>query len=205
MLSMAWESISGDAMRGTIDDRELLDRLRRGDRQAFECIYRRYSARLYTLAMRYMKNRANAEDAVQQLFVKLWTIREALNVTSNLGGYLHVMLKHLVLNYMRNHTNALQHNYKIVQKGPMCDDDLYTYAERHHQADLLTLAIEQLPRQQRTVATMRCEGYSNQEIAQRMNLSVNTVNTHYRACVKALRAYMLHAAEVFVIFYMCVK
>lgn len=191
---------SGGGVR-PVGDSELMDRLRRGDREAFGSIYRRYQANLYTLALRYLKNQADAEDAVQQLFVKLWTIREALYVTTNLRGYLYVMLKHSVLNYMRDHASALQHNYAIVQKGPTCDDDLYTYAERCHRTDLLNWAIGHLPLQQRQVAMMRCEGYSNREIAQRMHLSVNTVNTHYRECVKSLKSYLLHAIKVFLLFY----
>ena len=183
-----------------IDDSELMERLRKGDRDAFACIYRRYRLNLYTLAMRYLKNRADAEDAVQQLFVKLWSIREALYITTNLRGYLYAMLKHSVLNHLRNHTSALQHNYAIVQKGPTCDDDLFTYAERHHREDLLSWAIGQLPHQQRQVAMMRCEGYSNREIAQRMHLSVNTVNTHYRECVKSLKTFLQHTSKLFILF-----
>lgn len=181
----------------TIDDRELLERLREGDRTAFEIIYRRYHVRLYTLALRYLKSRADAEDAVQQLFVKLWTIREALFVTQSLNGYLYGMLKHSVLNHIRNNVNALRHNYKVVQKQPQYDDDLWTYAERHHRSELLGLAIAKLPPQQRTVASLRCEGYSNQEIARRLNLSIHTVNTHYRESMKALKAYLADAAKLF--------
>ena len=86
----------------TEGDLALLERLRKGDRAAFEAIYRRYHAKLYTLALRYLKNRADTEDALQQLFVKLWTAREALFITRNLSGYLYGMLKHQVLNQIRN-------------------------------------------------------------------------------------------------------
>ena len=58
-------------------------------------------------------------------------------------------------NDIRNNVNALQHNYRIVQKQPQYDDDLYTYAERHHRTELLQQAIAQLPPQQRTVTAMR--------------------------------------------------
>lgn len=182
----------------TEEDLLLLDRLRRGDRAAFEAIYRRYHARLYTLAMRYLKNRADTEDVLQQLFVKLWTAREALFITRNLSGYLYGMLKHQVLNQIRNNVSALQHNYRIVQKQPQYDDELYTWTERNYRSELLEQAITTLPPQQRAVATMRREGYSNQEIAARLNLSIHTVNTHYRECLKRLKELLAGAAKLLI-------
>ena len=144
--------VSLRAFYEALDDKQLLERLRREDRDAFACIYRRYHAELYTFAMKYMKNRPDAEDVVQQVFIKLWMIREALVVTSNLRGYLFTMTKHQVMNYIRNSNNALQLNYKIVQQQPQYDDDLYMYAEKRHMTDLLRYAIETLPPRQRTVA-----------------------------------------------------
>lgn len=185
------------------NDNELLKRLKAGDRNAFADIYRKYHAELYTFAMHYMKNRQDAEDIMQQVFVKFWTIREALLISSNPKSYLYAMVKHHVMNYIRDKNNALQHNYRIVQQTATCDDDLYMYAERHHLTELLETAIDRLPGQQQIVARMRCEGYSNQEIAARLNLSVHTVNTHYRECVKRLKACLPRLAKMFIIYLFC--
>lgn len=150
--------------------------------------------------MRYLKDRAEVDDIIQQSFVKLWSIREALVVTSNLKGYLFAIVKHQVMNYIRNKNNALQHNYKIIQQQPSSDDDLYMYAERHYLTEQLTEAIGRLPTQQRAVARMRCEGYSNQEIAQKLNLSINTVNTHYRDCLKTLKTYFAQLVKILILY-----
>lgn len=187
-----------------LDDKELLDRLRNNDRGAFSCIYGKYNAELYTFAMRYLKNRHDVEDVIQHVFVKFWTIREALFVNSNLRAYLYAMTRHQIMNFIRNSNNILQHNYKITQQQPKYDDDLYTYAERNHLTELLAVAIEALPPQQRTVAALRCEGYSNQEIAQKMNLSIHTVNTHYRTCLKTLKAHFASMLK-FLIFYLLIR
>lgn len=184
---MDWHMDKND---GLADDRKLLQRLKESDRKAFTAIYMRYHVILYNYAMYYVKSRADVEDIVQSVFIKLWTAREAIFVTTSLRSYLFMMTKHTVLNYIRNHNRALQHNYRLVQQQPDCDDDLYTYAERHHMAEALRLAIKCLPPRQQAVASMRCEGYSNREIALKLNLSVNTVNTHYRACLKTLKIFV---------------
>lgn len=190
-------SLNQNSLQEVLTDTELLNLLREDDRSAFEIIYRRYQPRLYTLAMRYLKNQADAEDIVQQLFIKLWNIRKTHLVSISLHGYLYGMLKHSILNLIRNNRKAIINNYKIAQKQLQYDDDLYTYAERHHKSELLRSVINRLPSQQRIVTQMRCEGYTNQEIARILNLSIHTVNIHYRESVKTLKT-LLHNTVKFI-------
>ncbi len=181
-----------------VDDNELLRRLKEADRAAFAEIYTRYHAMLYTYALYYMKSRPDVEDILQSVFVKLWTAREAIFVTASLRSYLFAMTKNRVMNYIRDSNNALQHNYRLAQQQPDCDDDLCTRAERNHLTEVLHLAIKSLPPQQQLVATLRCQGYSNREIAERLDLSVNTVNAHYRACLKRLKECVPGFIELFI-------
>lgn len=169
------------------DDRKLLLGLRNSDSAAFARIYERYHSMLYTFALKFIKSRADVEDILQSVFVKLWVSRSSIFITTSIRGYLFAMTKNAIMNHIRNSNTALRHNYSIVQQQPECDDDLYTYAERNHTLELLHMVIDGLPPQQRMVATMRCEGYSNAEIAKKANLSIHTVNTHYRACVRTLK------------------
>ena len=155
---------------------------------------------LFTYAKRYLKNRYDVEDIIQTVFVKLWTSRDIILGIADLRKYLFSMTKNMAINYIRNSNNALQHNYKIVQQQPNVDDDLYMYAERNHMTDILRIAIQNLPPQQRIVAQMRCEGYSNREIASRLQLSVNTVNTHYRFGLRTLKRYLDGVVKI-IVFY----
>ncbi len=170
------------------DDRMLLQGLKNSDRTAFAEIYKRNHAMLYTLALKFIKSRADVEDILQSVFVKLWVSRSSIFIATSIRGYLFAMTKNAVMNHVRNSNTALRNNYSIVQQQPDCDDDLYTYAERNHASELLHIVIDGLPPQQKMVATMRCEGYSNAEIAKKANLSIHTVNSHYRACIRTLKA-----------------
>ena len=181
------------------DDR-LLERLKESDSEAFTAIYMKYHPLLFTFAMRYLKNKCDVEDILQTVFVKLWTARDVVLGITDLRWYLFSMTKNMAINYIRNSNNALQHNYKIVQQQPDADDDLYTYADRKHMTDILQIAIQQLPPQQRTVAQLRCEGYSNKEIASRLHLSINTVNTHYQIGLRTLRRYLDGIVKILVFY-----
>lgn len=170
-----------------IDDQILLERLIKSDDEAFSMIYSRYHALLYTFILRYIKNTVVTEDILQQVFVKLWEIREALFIHTALKNYLYTMARNMALNYIRNSYRALQHNYIISQIIPDTDDCSAQFSSDPSILDYLERAILQLPPQQRNVVAMRREGLTNKEIAEKMSLSVNTVNTHYRDGLKTLR------------------
>jgi len=181
-------------------DTELVSLLKEGDRMAFTAIYGRYVRLLYTLIMRYVKNHDDSQDILQQIFEKLWIIRSSLNSSMPIRNFLYAMTRNAVLNYIRNHNSALQHNYIIMQQRGNIEDDIFAQAEKYGEIKELFAAIDRLPQQQRKVARLRCEGFSNKEIAKILNLSLNTVNTHYRACLKNLKKDLSFIAGLIFIF-----
>lgn len=183
-----------------LSDSMLVSLMKKGDRYAFTEIYGRYIRQLYTLTFRYIKNDDDTQDILQQLFEKLWVIKEGLGETVQIRSYLYAMARNSVLNYMRNNKNALQHNYIMVQQRGDIADDLYAKAEEKGMMEELIAAIKKLPEQQRKVAMYRCEGLSNNEIAKLMNLSLNTVNSHYKQCLKNLKKFLAFVADSLVIF-----
>lgn len=172
----------------TEDDKELLIRLAEDNQCAFSIIYIRYHAILYTFILRYVKNPHTAEEILQQIFVKLWELRKAIYIHTTLKSYLYAMGRNTVLNYIRNSQRAMLHNYKIAQIIPDSEDESARFSSDPTIIDYLEKAIRQLPLQQRTVITMRREGLKAKEIADKMSISIHTVNTHYRDGIKTLRA-----------------
>lgn len=169
-------------------DEDLLVLLGKGNEEAFTAIYERYHKLLYVLAYKYLKGTFAAEDAVQQVFLKLWESRDLLQVQVNLRNYLFTMMKNHVLNEIRNNYSAIEKNYEIVQSSPEYEDELLMKIEERDMMEHFYQAIEQLPEQKRQVCLFKLRGdLSNQEIADQMNISVPTVKTHYAQAVKMLR------------------
>ena len=183
-----------------LEDQELVTLLKTGDKIAFTVIYERYVRVLYTLVVRYVKNREDTLDILQVTFEKLWMLKEELIPSMSIKSYLYTMTKNAVLNYVRNQNNALIHNYKIVQQRGEIEDDIYLQAEQRGEIQELFAAINQLPEQQKKVAQYRCEGFSNKEIAQMMGLSLNTVNSHYSQCLKNLKKKLSYIVEFILVF-----
>ena len=171
-------------------DEDLLTSLRQGSEDAFTVIYERYHKLLYVLAYKYLKSTYSSEDAVQQVFLKLWEARSLLMVNVNLRNYLYTMLKNHVLNEIRNNNSAVEKNYEIVQSAPEYEDELLIKIEEQDMMSHFYQAIDHLPEQKRQVCLYKLKGnLSNQEIADKMNISVPTVKTHYAQAIILLRAH----------------
>ena len=170
-----------------LEDKELMLMVTAGDREAFTCLYHRYFYYLYTLAMRYIKDESEAEDVLQQVFFKLWETRSSGLIKDNVRGYLFAMARNRIMNYVRDKNRLLQRNYRLSQEVSEDEHDIWVMADKEDLIFEMKKAIDSLPPQQKQVAHLRCEGLSNQEIASRLHLSLNTVNSHYAKGLKALR------------------
>ncbi len=146
---------------------------------------------LYVLAYQYLKDSDKAEDAVQQAFIKLWESHSEISITVSLRNYLYTMTKNFILNQIRNENNAMTHNYKIVQDNEEYEDNLLENIERKEMMLIFKDAIKALPEQKRIVCLYKLDDkLSNQEIAEKMDISVNTVKTHYARAIKLLRMHI---------------
>ncbi|WP_295940624.1 RNA polymerase sigma factor [uncultured Alistipes sp.] len=170
-------------------DRELFQQIRKGSEEAFREVYWHYHKILYSVALKMLKNHSAAENAVQHVFVKLWDCRLDMTVMFSLKNYLYTMTRNYILNYLRSRNTELMHNYRMAQAAPEAADTLNTQIEREDLSRVLDAAIANLPHQKRQVLHLRRAGYSNPEIAQMLNLSVNTVRSHYQEGVKLLKSH----------------
>ena len=180
-----------------IDDDKLFARISQGDEEAFTIVYNKYHKLIYVLSYRYLMSVEMAEDVVQHVFTRLWEYRSELCVSISLKNYLFTMTKNHVLNLIRNENSALIKNYEIVQAIPVYEDDLIEKLEEKEMMSLFYQAVELLPPQKREICLMKIkEELSNQEIADKLKLSINTVKTHYSEALKLLR---LHLGKMLII------
>ena len=173
-----------------LNDEALFALIEKGDERAFTQAYDRYHKLLYVLAYRYLMNVNMAEDVVQHVFSRLWEFRTELRVGISLKNYLFTMTKNHVLNLIRNENTAIT-NYEMAQFAPAYEDNLIENLEKKELMSNFYKAVDMLPVQKREICLMKVrEELTNQEIAERMKLSVNTVKTHYSEALKLLRVHL---------------
>ena len=175
------------SISGQTDD-ELLILLQKGNERAFTAIYERYHKLLYVLAYKYLKDNDTAKDAVQQIFLKLWESRSLFSIHINLRNYLYTMLKNHLLNEIRNNYTALEKNYELAQETIEYENEILSKLEEKEMTEQLYRAIDGLPEQKKAVCLYKLkDSLSNQEIAEKMQISIPTVKTHDSQAIKLLR------------------
>lgn len=172
------------------EDHALFILLKKRDKEAFSAIYAKYHGYLYALAFKYLKDSGMAEDVIQHVFVKLWESTSDIHIEINLKNYLFTMTKNLILNVIRDHKEVVSLSYMNAQIEQPSVDDIEKRMEDRELQDLLYQGIEALPPQKKEVCLRRLKtSDSNQQIAEKMGISVHTVKSHYQESLKLLREY----------------
>ncbi|MEX0660583.1 MAG: RNA polymerase sigma-70 factor [Balneolaceae bacterium] len=174
-----------------LNDTLLAQKIREGSEEAFKIIYDRYHVQMYFIAKKYVKDSALAEDAIQEIFVKLWQKRGKLDETKSLKGFMFTMLRNHVLNMIRDRKKQIvavsSVEEKLLPHKNLTEDDVL-YNEYH---DIVKKGINELSGRKREVFELRTlSGYSNSEVANFLNINIRTVKTHYYHSSKFIRAYL---------------
>lgn len=180
---------------------ETIQKVKNGDRIAFKQLYEAYSSYVFNTSFKILKESSIAEEVVQECFVKVWVNRESLEITRDIKPYLFVITKRICLNHLRSSNYLLNYleelrltNVNDVEQKVDCLD-----LER-----ILLDRIEILPTQQKTALKMsRIEGFTHLQIAEKMNLSPNTVKNHITKALSDLRKFLItrnYEAPILLIF-----
>lgn len=162
------------------------------DIASFERLFRSQHASLVLSAHRILNDKARAEDVVQDVFLKLWQKREEVSVTENLPAYLHrAVTNHAINIYKQQYRKLIQHTEEIAEQidtaRSYADNALIT-AELN---DRIEKAIATLPDSSRGVFMLsRFEEMSYKEIADKLEISVKTVEKHMSNALRHLRNYL---------------
>lgn len=176
---------SADA-RDDRDDRLLLA-ARRGDLDAFESLVRRHQRRVYSLAFHAVRDEGLAEELAQDVFVQLHANLDRLESGRHLGAWLRRVTSHRVIDALRTRKPVVA--LDIVPEPasePLPPDPM---ANR-----LLRLALAHLTPQARMVVILRyMDDLAPTEIAETLDMSINTVKSHLRRALALLRARLQEA------------
>ena len=167
----------------------LVKALKEGNQLAFSIVYKTYAAQTFSLAFKYLLNKELAEDAVQNLFLKLWLKKEEIDETKPINRYLFTMLKNNLLNTLRDSKKNIYLLEDCLSMVLELEDDSQNENLKQEQMNIIQQALEQLSPQRRKVFEMKVSGkYSNQEIADKLNLSINTIKFQYSQSLKQIRS-----------------
>ncbi|MFY7707773.1 MAG: RNA polymerase sigma factor [Flavobacteriales bacterium] len=145
----------------------------RGDKRAQDTLYKKYASLLYGICLRYAKNKMEAEDVLQEVFVKIYNNVHTYHHDGSFEGWLRrIAVNTSITHYRKNLKHAYQEDVDDLVKSkndPIEVEDLeFTAEEMMH-------CINKLPTGYKTVFNLYViEGFMHKEIADMLEIDVNT-------------------------------
>ncbi|WP_299092268.1 RNA polymerase sigma-70 factor [Bacteroides sp. MSB163] len=174
------------------EERSLILRLIEGDEDAFCELYATYKNRLIYFAIRFLKSREYAEDVFQDAFTVVWQSRRFINPDASFSSYLYTIMRNRILNQLRNAANEEKLKESILSQALDYTEDTKREVMLNDLKSLISHALQQLTPRQREIFEMSREAQlSHKEIADKLGISVNTVQEHISTSLKLIRTYLI--------------
>jgi len=167
------------------DEEAFVKAFNRQEHNAYQMLYRLFYRALVTYALQHLNKQDEAEDIVQELFVSMWKKQICFTSYTALRSYLYHSVNHAVLNCIK-HQQVKERYAKAMQKdlSQLHSFSDYRKEEVYRQ---IYLAIDRLPERCREIFLMHMDGKKNEEIAQMLHISVETVKTQKKRAMRFLK------------------
>ncbi len=169
------------------EEKTLFEAIKRNDEKAFEKLFHQYYGHLCLYASHMLLDEVSAEEIVQDFFVKLWEKRKHLTIETSVKSYLYRSVRNLCLNLIQHNKTKLQHAKSVISDAAQNPD----HEDQFYEIDLaqkIQESILSLPeKRQKIFRLSREDGLKYREIAEKLNLSIKTVETQMGLAIKTLR------------------
>jgi RNA polymerase sigma-70 factor, ECF subfamily len=169
---------------------DLIKLLKKGDMLAFDAVYERYCKRMYGFVIRYIKQEEDAEEIVQEVFLKIWESRKKIDTYLSFDSFIFTIAYNTTISLLRKRVNEkkyleyLQLRQQITNADEIIDEIHFKQIKEQLKSSLNQLT----PRQREIFLLSREEGFTHEEIAKRLNISSNTVKNHLVTTLAFLRS-----------------
>lgn len=176
----------------------LLARIAGGDESAFREVFDHYQRYIFTFAQKITRSSSDAEEIVQDIFLKVWFSRDQLLTIENFGAYLNRLVRNQAFNLLRHEAVVSKVKTEMVLNSS--DNDLSTQQTLDYKEtkELLDNVLSRLPEQQRRVYSLcHFEGLKYNEAAAQLNISPDTVHYHMKLALATIREHFKRHALVY--------
>ena len=158
------------------------------DKKAFEEIFRSYFPPLCSFAKKYVRDFDIGKDIVHDVFLNMWDKRESIDTSKSIKSYLFTSVYNRCLNYIRDNKKFDQNEVDLERLNP---DQAWDSSDKLVETELedkIKAILDSLPEKCREIFLMnRFEGLKYKEVAEKLGISVKTVETQMSKALKILR------------------
>ncbi len=166
----------------------VIERLKKGEIKAFDDVYEKYARRLYVFALKYLKNKNEAEELVQSTFLKVWEKRKTLKCDTSFKSYIFTIAFNEICNLFRRRNSFARFYHEEITQSSDISYETEEQIDFSFTLKQLDIIIKKLPEKQRIVfIKSRIEGKTSKEIASETGLSVGTIDNYVSDSVRFIR------------------
>lgn len=173
-----------------LNDNSLFDELKTGNEDVFKAFFEAFYPMYVSFTYGYLDDKSESEDVVQEAFVQFWESRTIFNSIYAIRAFLYKTIRYRCLNIIRHRNVKIKH-VKNSRAGLTFDSGSNAFfidnIIREETSRMIYDEVQNLSEMGRNVITLSMEGLSNEEIADRLGMSINTVKTHKTRTYQRLR------------------
>ncbi|MEM9820048.1 MAG: RNA polymerase sigma factor [Bacteroidota bacterium] len=168
-----------------MDQTKIISATIKGDKNAQRHLYEQYKVAMFSICLRYARDRSEAEDILQEGFIKIFRDLKQFDGRGSLGGWMRRVMVNAALQYLRKWKREFLH-VNVEDNSAHLEAPAVVYSKLG--AEELTRLIQRLPLGYRTIFNLYViEGYPHKEIAEKLGISENTSKTQLRKAKASLR------------------
>lgn len=176
-------------------DKGITSRLKQGDLDALKEVYSRHWKNIFAIAFSFLKSKEDAEDAVQDIFMRFWQKKEYLNSNADYKPYLFRIARNSLVNVIRSSSgkiigqiNNSRHPSSLATQEVVEFNELSRFARE---------AIDKLPPKRKLVFDLRRnQGFTKHQIAREMGISITMVEKQLKLANTSIRNYLKMNADL---------
>ncbi len=169
-------------------DIELVERLQKGDVEAFDLIYVKYSEKLYSFGLKYLRSTDEAEELVQSVFLKVWENHKKLKKESSFKSFLFTISYNDICKLFRKRNYRQKFIDDTLYENSQSSTEIEEGVDYQSVLDEVQKIVEKLPERQKTIfLKSRQQGKSTKEIAEEVGLAPGTVDNYISQSLNFIR------------------
>ena len=171
-----------------IEESILSDRIKQGDSSAFSVVFSHYYKDLVMFANTFIRDKETSEEVVQDVFVKLWENKESITIKTSLKSFLLKSIQNKCIDRIRHLKIRDKYQSLILEHPVLFENDTDNYMLYSELENNLEKALKKLPADVTTTFSLsRFDGFTYHEIAEKLNVSVRTVEVRVSKALVMLR------------------
>ncbi len=164
-----------------------IEKMKAGDRESFNQVFRRYYSPMVRFCIRYVADSDLASEIVQDLFVKLWSNREKISFNTSFESYMLTSVRNSALTYINKERSHAEANLRVFSEESDNTDPSETLQSNNLEESYRKI-LKDMPEKRREVfLASRYDGLKYSEIAEKLGISQKTVEAQMSAAIKQLK------------------